>query len=88
VSRILQLHRRPSNAASEQAAGRRIVARQREYQSLKALARFAGVPLAMLAPGDPSLSFSGSTSPTDCVQQLEVYVQHRIAIARASGSVA
>jgi hypothetical protein len=83
VSRILQLHPRPSKADSEQAAGRYLAARQREYQSLKALARFAGVPIAMLAPGDPALPFSGSPSPTDYVQQLEVYVQHRIAMARS-----
>jgi hypothetical protein len=84
VSRILQLHPRPSKAASEQAAGRRIVARQREHQALKALARFAGVPLATLAPGGPILPFSASNSPADCVQLLEVYVQHRIALALAA----
>ena len=85
MSRILQLHPRPSKADSERAAGRRIVARQREYQSLKALARFAGVPLAMLAPGTPALPCSGSTSPTVYLQQLEAYVQHRIALALAGG---
>jgi hypothetical protein len=83
VSRILQLHCSASKAASEEAAGRHIVARQREHQSLKALARFAGVPLAMVAPGGLLLPSSGSTSPTDCVQQLESYVQYRIALARS-----
>jgi hypothetical protein len=57
----------------------------RTHQALKALAHFAGVSLAMLAPGDPALPIPGSTSPTDCVQQLEVYVRHRIALALAGG---
>jgi hypothetical protein len=85
VCRILQLHGKSNKAASEAAAARHIVARVREHQSLQALAQFAGVTPAMFASGDPAQCISRSMSPTDCVQQLELYVQHRIAQARAAG---
>ena len=81
MSRILRLHRRASKAASEQTAARHIVARQREYQQLKALARLAGVPIAMLAPSGHARGLGGETAPTEVTEQLEAYIQRCIAEA-------
>ncbi len=82
----LRLQRRQTRAASEAAATQHIAARRLEEQSLKALARFAGVPRASMAPDGRALRICGSTSPTDVVRRLEDYIDYRIALARADGS--
>jgi hypothetical protein len=79
-----KLHRPPSKQELEKEAGRHISARQLQAQSLKALARFTGVPLAILAQDDSSPMVGASVSAPDLLEQLEAYVQHRIALALGS----
>jgi hypothetical protein len=83
LSHILQLHPRLSKSASEQAAARHIVARQREHQALAALTCFGATPLVLPQVGlaGASLASGECATPTAQLQQLEAYVQHRVALA-------
>jgi hypothetical protein len=80
VSRILKLHPGAPKADVEEAARRHIVGRLRDHETLKLLAKVAGVPIEQLPPILAALSVSA----TELLRQLGDEVDRRKAQERAN----